>query len=164
MFPRDLIRPTVSCRLRCLPIVLVIELCGVVVCLLRLNEPIGTRHFSHATVENDNTKFHDPEANDPDWIIKQAWLLMLAVAMDNNVGADKSWRKGPSGGRQNLQTLVSACPRNWFLAFQAGTAMWLVAKTTLGLPTRTRSPGPHSLVCQTASMRLGNKQRPGDWK
>jgi hypothetical protein len=34
----------------------------------------------HSTVTNDNIKFEDPEAEVPDWKVKQAYTLMIAAA------------------------------------------------------------------------------------
>ena len=79
----------------------------------------------HVTVKNDKIKFHDENAEDPDWIVKQCYLLMLAAATENEVGVDNLWKKGPTGGRRNYPDFGQYMPRNWFIAFQSAAGlMW----------------------------------------
>jgi hypothetical protein len=77
------------------------------------------------TVKNDNIKFHDPDNKDPDWIIKQCYLLMLAAGTESEVGVKNLWKKGATGGRRDYPDFGQYMPHNWFLAFQAAAGyMW----------------------------------------
>lgn len=38
------------------------------------------------TVHNDKIKFHDPESADPDWLVKQCYLLMIAAVCEADKG------------------------------------------------------------------------------
>jgi hypothetical protein len=52
----------------------------------------------HSTVTNDKIKFKDPEAEDPDWQVKQAYTLLIAAASEIENGVENLWKRGPSGG------------------------------------------------------------------
>jgi Transposase IS4 len=70
------------------------------------------------TVKNDKIQFHDPNNEDPDWIVKQAYLLMLAAATEGDVGVENLWKRGSTGGRRSYADFGQYMPKNWFLAFQ----------------------------------------------
>jgi hypothetical protein len=55
----------------------------------------------HSTVTNDKIKFEDPEAEDPDWKVQQAYTLMIAAALEIENGVENMWKRGPSGGRHD---------------------------------------------------------------
>ena len=76
----------------------------------------------YQTVLNDGIKFHDEEAEDPDWIIKQAYLLVLAAATESDVGVENLWKRGKSGGRHDHADFGQYMPQNWFKAFQSAAA------------------------------------------
>ena len=57
------------------------------------------RSAYYTTVQNNKIKFHDPSnKDDPDWIVKQCYLLLLAAAWGGDTGIDNLWKKGCSGG------------------------------------------------------------------
>ncbi|KAG7339288.1 hypothetical protein IV203_023991 [Nitzschia inconspicua] len=77
------------------------------------------------TIQNDNIIFHDPDNEDPDWIVKQCYLMMVAAATESEVGVENLWKRGPTGGRRDYPDFGQCLPRNWFVAFQCATGyMW----------------------------------------
>jgi len=41
-----------------------------------------------------NIKFHDPDDDDPDWKVKQCYLLILAAATEREHGVENLWKQG----------------------------------------------------------------------
>ncbi|KAG7356382.1 transposase IS4 [Nitzschia inconspicua] len=79
----------------------------------------------YTTVQNDSIIFHDPNNKDPDWIVKQCYLIMVAAATESEVGVENLWKRGPTGGRRDYPDFGQYLPRNWFVAFQAAAGyMW----------------------------------------
>jgi hypothetical protein len=58
----------------------------------------------HFIVTNDKIKFEDPEAEVPDWKVKQAYTLMIAAAPEIENGVENLWKRGPSGGRHVIMS------------------------------------------------------------
>jgi hypothetical protein len=56
------------------------------------------RETYYDTVLRDKIVFHDPHASDPDWMVRQCYLLMIASATEVVNGVDNLWRTGPSIG------------------------------------------------------------------
>jgi len=79
----------------------------------------------YATYRNDKIKFHNPEADDPDWIVKQCYMLMIAAITEADCGIDNLWRQGQSYGRHSYANFGQYIPKNWFLCFIAAAPyMW----------------------------------------
>ncbi len=55
----------------------------------------------HTAAKNDRIALHDPEADNPDWKVKQACTLMIAAASEIENGVENLWKCGPSGGRHD---------------------------------------------------------------
>jgi hypothetical protein len=70
------------------------------------------------TVMHDKIKFHDADAADPDWKVKQGYLLLIAASSEVHVGMDKLWMKGPSLGRHEYPDFGQFMPLNEFKAFR----------------------------------------------
>lgn len=68
----------------------------------------------HTTVQKDNIKYYDPDDDDPDWIVKLCYLLLLAAAWEGVVGIENLWKKGRSGGRHNFADFGQYIPQNYF--------------------------------------------------
>ena len=51
------------------------------------------------TVINENIKFHDAEAANPDWKVKQGYMLLIAASTEVHNGMENLWKSGPSLGR-----------------------------------------------------------------
>jgi len=79
----------------------------------------------HVTYMNQKMKFHDPNASNPDWKVKQGYLLMIAAATEVETGIENLWKSGPSGGRSSypdfgqymhmndFKCFISAAPYCW---------------------------------------------------
>ena len=73
----------------------------------------------YTTVKNDRIIFNDPEAEDPDWKVKQCYTLMIAAASEIENGFENLWKRGPSGGRHDYPDFGKYMPINHFKAFQS---------------------------------------------
>ena len=62
---------------------------------------------------------HDAKENDPDWLVKQCYLLLLAAVWEGDVGIDNLWKKGKSSGCHNYANFGRYVPMNWFRAWQS---------------------------------------------
>ena len=59
-----------------------------------------SRASFHGTVVQDKIRFHDNNDPDPDWMVKQCYLLITTGAMEILTGVSNFWKSGPSRGRQ----------------------------------------------------------------
>ena len=73
----------------------------------------------HTSVVNDKIKFHDPNDDDPNWIVKQCYLLLHASVWEGDRGIDNLWRKGQSAGRHNFPDFGQYIPVSYFRAWQS---------------------------------------------
>ena len=72
----------------------------------------------YSTVRDDKIKFHDGEADDPDWLVKQCYLLMIAASAEVEVGVENLWLRGKSNGCRHYPNFGQYLPQNTFKAFQ----------------------------------------------
>ena len=93
----------------------------------------------HQTYLKEKMTFYDAEAEDPDWIIKQCYLLLLAGVCEADVGVDNLWKKGKSGGRRMYADFGRYLPKNMFKVFLSCAAFmfcdeqyWYIDKRDLG--------------------------------
>ena len=42
----------------------------------------------YSTVRNDKIKLHDPDTDDPDWMVKVAYTIMIAAVSEIETGVD----------------------------------------------------------------------------
>jgi hypothetical protein len=82
----------------------------------------------HTTVTLNKYKFVDESADDPDWIVKQCYLLLIAAVTEADVGVENLWKKGASGGRHEFANFGQYIPINMFRAFQSGAALMFCDK------------------------------------
>ncbi len=68
-----------------------------------LSNPLATYHD---TVCKDKILFLDEHAEDPDWKVKQGYLLIIAAATEVVVGVDNLLKSGPSTGLHNFPDFV----------------------------------------------------------
>ena len=79
----------------------------------------------HDTVVNDKIVFHDEGDDDPDWIVKQCYLLMIAALTEADIGVENLWKRGKSGCRHEYANFGLYVPVNYFKSFQSAAAfMW----------------------------------------
>ena len=55
----------------------------------------------YSTVNNDNIIFHDENAQDTDWKVQQAYLLLIAAASEVVNGFENLLKRGKSTGRHD---------------------------------------------------------------
>jgi hypothetical protein len=89
---------------------------------------LDVRSPYHRTVQSSSFKFNDPDADDPDWIVKQCYLLLIASVTEADVGVENLWKKGQSGGRHEYANFGQYIPMNLFKAFQSGAALMFCDK------------------------------------
>ena len=81
------------------------------------------------TCQHEKMKFHDEDAEDPYWIIKQCHLLMIAAVTEADVGIANLWKTGKTCGRRLQADFGQCTPVNWFRAFcSACPFMWCDTK------------------------------------
>lgn len=51
------------------------------------------------TVRHDNIKFHNEHSDNPDWLVKQCYLILIAAVAEVDRGAENLWKRGKSKGR-----------------------------------------------------------------
>jgi hypothetical protein len=73
----------------------------------------------HLTVKNDGIKFHDPEAEDPDWQVNHCYILLIVSASDMGKGAENLWKSGKASGRRWYADFGQYCMINMFKDFRA---------------------------------------------
>jgi len=71
----------------------------------------------HDTVVKDKIVFHDENASDPNWMVRQCYLLMIASATEVVHGVENLWKSGPSIGHQEYPDFGQYIPVNYFKAF-----------------------------------------------
>jgi hypothetical protein len=80
----------------------------------------------YQTVVKEGIKFHRPDDDDPDWIVKNCFLLTLAAVGEVKIGIENLWKKGPChGGRRDYADFGRYVPVMVFKAWQAAMPlMW----------------------------------------
>ena len=71
----------------------------------------------HDTCQTDKIVFHDETNDDPDWKVKQGYMIMIAAACEIENGIENLWKKGPSGGRHMYPDFGKYMPKNMFKCF-----------------------------------------------
>jgi hypothetical protein len=78
-----------------------------------------TRAAYYATTQQRSIKFHQPDNPDPDWIVKNCYLLLLAAATEADVGVENLWKAGDSGCLHPYANFGKFVPLEYFKAFQS---------------------------------------------
>lgn len=71
----------------------------------------------YPTAKSSYIKFHDDRDDDPDWIIKNCYLLMIAAVTEPEIGIENLWQEGESTGRHNHAGFGKYVPMHYFKAF-----------------------------------------------
>jgi hypothetical protein len=71
----------------------------------------------HDTVVRDKIVFFDSASKDPDWKVRQCYMLIIASATEIVSGIDNLWKSGPSAGRHTYPDFGQYMPINYFKAF-----------------------------------------------
>jgi hypothetical protein len=77
----------------------------------------------YITVQREKIKFHDATAEDPDWLVRKCYLLLIAAASEVENGVENLWKRGPSGGRREYPDFGQYAPINTFKAFRISAPM-----------------------------------------
>jgi hypothetical protein len=70
------------------------------------------RSLYFSTMKNGNIIFHEEHAQDPDWKVKQAYLLVIAAASEVENGIDGLWKRRKSTGRHGYPNFGQYTPIN----------------------------------------------------
>ena len=74
----------------------------------------------YETVEHKKIKFHDEADVNPDWMVQQCYLLLIAAATETKSGVNNLWKCRP--GHHNYADFGQYMPVNYFKAFCAAAA------------------------------------------
>jgi hypothetical protein len=80
-----------------------------------LNHPLAAEHVTYI---NEKMQFHDSEAEDPDWMVRQCYTLIIAGASEMENGVENLWKKGAASGRRNHPDFDQYIDKNVFKAFK----------------------------------------------
>jgi hypothetical protein len=78
------------------------------------------------TYKKEAMTFNRPDDDDPDWIIKNCYLLLLAAVGEVKTGVDNLWKRGSCpGGRRDYADFGRYVPEKMFKCWQsAAPLMW----------------------------------------
>ena len=71
----------------------------------------------HDTVVRDKIVFFDESSQDPDWKVRQCYILLIASATESVSGVENLWKSGPSAGHHTYLDFGQYMPVNYFKAF-----------------------------------------------
>ena len=96
-----------------------------------------SRATYHATVSGHKIKFHDPDdPNDPDWMVKQGYLLLIAAASEMENGVENLWKAGMRKMRRPYPDFGRYMSINEFHAFCSAAPYARAEEKYWHLPTR----------------------------
>ena len=74
---------------------------------------------------NNLIRFHDPDADDPDWCVKHCSTLLIAATHEMECGIEKLWKRYKSNGRCSYPDFGQYVPITSFKAlFNAAAYAW----------------------------------------
>ena len=71
-------------------------------------------------IEKDNIKFHRPDADDPDALLKICLTLMVTAVLEVHKGVAGLWQRGNSSGMKQFPNYGQYIPKDYFKAFLYG--------------------------------------------
>jgi hypothetical protein len=74
----------------------------------------------YETFKHDKITFHDEDADDPDWEIRQAYTLLIAAASEIENGVENLWKRRKGMGRRDYPDFGRIMSKNAFKAFNSG--------------------------------------------
>jgi hypothetical protein len=108
----------------------------------------STKASYNGTYSGRKIKFHDPDAEDPDYMVKHCYTLLVAGAAERQKGTANLWKQGAGPGRTSypdfgkyadqklFECFVSAAPymfcdeKHWYAGKEAAT--WEIFRPVLG--------------------------------
>jgi hypothetical protein len=73
----------------------------------------------HEIFKHDKIKFHDEDAENPDWNIHQAYTLLIAAASDIENGVENMWKCGKGMGQRDYPESGRLMSKNSFKALKS---------------------------------------------
>jgi hypothetical protein len=89
-------------------------------CLSRVSTNPEQPNVWKARVEKDNIKFHHPDANDPDALLKICLTLMVTAVLEVHKGIAGLWQRGNLLGMKEYPNYGQYIPKDYFKAFLHG--------------------------------------------
>jgi hypothetical protein len=78
----------------------------------------------YETVKHHKIRFHDEDAEDPDWKICQAYKLLIAAAAEIENAVEKLWKRGKGMGWLDYPYFGRVMSKNAFKAFKSGAHLF----------------------------------------
>ena len=72
--------------------------------------------YYHTSV-NELIKFHDIDADDPDWLVKRCYTLLIAAISEMGCGIEKFWKRKKYNGRHSYPYCGQYVPITYFKEF-----------------------------------------------
>jgi hypothetical protein len=107
----------------------------------------------YETVKHDKIKFHDEDAEDPDWMIFQAYTLLIVAASEIENGVDNLWKRGKGMGGATTRTLAGSCLKI-HSRHSHPEHISIGLKRSIGLKTSVTSPGMYFFLLSISSMAI----------
>jgi hypothetical protein len=104
------------------------------------------RASHHSTYLQLGHTFHDQNATDPDWLVKQCYTLMIASVSEVECGIENLWKKGSSGGRQDYPDFGQYVDIKTFKCFTSAAA-YCWAESSYWYRGRCETPWEVFLPC-----------------
>ena len=76
-----------------------------------------SRATYYDTVKMDKIVFFYETSQDPDWKVRQCYMLLIASATEIVSGVENLWKSGPSAGHHTYPDFGQYMPFNYFKAF-----------------------------------------------
>ena len=85
---------------------------------------IDDYHSSHnspyySTVKHDHIEFCNEDTDDPYYLVKIAYTIMIAAVSEVEQGVENLWKRGRSNGRRYYPNFGRYMSKNMFKAFQS---------------------------------------------
>ena len=75
-----------------------------------------------------STKFEDEESDDPEWIVKKFYFILIAAITEVYCGVDNSWKSSKSEGRIYFSNSSKHIAKTYFKEFLCATPHFFVEK------------------------------------
>jgi hypothetical protein len=109
----------------------------------------------HITVRNEKIIFHDSDATDQYWWVKQCYTLLIAARSEIEDGAKNLWKSGPAIGRRDYPDFGQYCTITMLYAFRSAAPTCSILFRGPGLLARCTSLGSGPCGCSCHSRGHG---------
>ena len=73
----------------------------------------------YRTVKHDQIDFCNEDTDDPDYLVKISYTIMIAAVSEVEQGVENLWNRGRSNGRRDYPNFGKYISKNMFKAFQS---------------------------------------------